>query len=232
MNENDPQPCLELSTFVEPTQVKGAMTCLGNLARTLTMMVLHACRLSFIATKADRGSSMEAGMDDLVSKSVEANGLRVAVVGTQSAGENAEKDRISKRANAVLDEAALLARVDGDREFLKELIELFIADCPNQLAAILDAIARGDADGLRRASHSLRGSVSNFFAPASVEAALRLETRGRTGDLAGVEEEFGHLENVIGELCTALDSSIEESKLGIFVLARWHERIGGPERAN
>ena len=223
MNENDPHPCSERSTFVEPTQVMGAMTCLCGLARSLTMMVLQACRLPFIATNADRERCMIAGMDDQVSKPVEAKGLRVAIEGTQSAGVKTMKVRISKVATTILDEAALLARVDGDHEFLKELIELFIVDCPNQLGAIHDAIARGDADGLRRASHSLRGSVSNFFAPASVEAALRLETRGRTGDLAGVEEEYGHLENVLGELCRALDSSIEESELGIFVLARWHE---------
>lgn len=117
----------------------------------------------------------------------------------------------------VLDEVALLARVDGDRQFLKELIELFIADCPEQMAAIHDAIARGDADGLQRTSHSLRGSVSNFFAPAPVEAALRLETRGRTGDLAGIEKEYGDLENAIYDLRRALDSLIDETEPSVMV---------------
>lgn len=170
------------------------------------------------AMKGDRERCLEAGMDGYVSKPVQAKELREAIDDIQSVVEKAATDCRNRRpADNVLDGAALLARVDGDRLFLKELIELFIADCPEQMAAIQDAIARVDADGLQRTSHSLRGSVSNFFAPAAVEAALHLETRGRTGDLAGVEKEYGDLENAIYDFRRALDSLIDETEPSVVV---------------
>ncbi len=108
----------------------------------------------------------------------------------------------------VLDRAALLEHMEGDPELLAEMVTLFLQDCPRLLAALREALARGDAGALRLAAHTLKGTVSNFAAPAATAAALRLERMGREGDLsqaeegcAAVETEIERLKPLLANLC-------------------------------
>jgi two-component system sensor histidine kinase/response regulator len=158
------------------------------------------------AMKGDRERCLASGMDGYVSKPVQARDLQAAM----------ERIEIDSRPDAedvgdILDEAALLERVDGDRAFLKDLIELFAADSPGQLAAIEDAIARKDAAQVHRTAHTLKGSVSNFCAPSTVASAARLESRGCTGDLSGAEKEFADLERLIRSLRSALAALADDA---------------------
>ncbi len=85
---------------------------------------------------------------------------------------------------AVIDTKAALQRVDGDVQFLRELLDLFVDEAPQVMADIRAAIACHDAEALARAAHSLKGAAANLAATAAAEAALRLEHMGRAGDLS------------------------------------------------
>ena len=98
----------------------------------------------------------------------------------------------------MIDHAALLAGVDGDRRLLREFVRLFLADCPQRLAEIKEAIRRGDAGALGRAAHTLKGSVGNFAAQKAFAASQQLENMGRDGDLDNA-----------GEACVTLESELE-----------------------
>ena len=104
-----------------------------------------------------------------------------------------------------LDRELALSRVGGDAELLKEIAALFMEDYPNVLAEIRAAVARGDAKGVERAAHGLKGSVANFGAQAAVDAALHIERMGRVGDLSRVSE-------AIEALALALDALHPELK--------------------
>ncbi len=109
---------------------------------------------------------------------------------------------------AVIDEAALLERFEGDRDLLREIVQLFFDDCPRRLADIHNALAGGNREALERAAHSIKGSVGNFAAPAAMEAALRLEMIGRSGDLSGAADACARLEQEIDQLKSALAAFI------------------------
>jgi HPt (histidine-containing phosphotransfer) domain-containing protein len=98
----------------------------------------------------------------------------------------------------------LLERVGGDRRALAELVRIFRADAPKQLARIRRAVEKSDAAGLRAAAHALKGAVSNFAAPPATEAALRLQKMGDTGHLQGAAVALGHLESELDALLAAL----------------------------
>jgi two-component system, sensor histidine kinase and response regulator len=102
------------------------------------------------------------------------------------------------------DAEELLDRVGGDREFLGELVELFVGSYPEHLAAIRRAMLQCDAAALERSAHSLKGSVANFAAPRAVDAALQLELVAAGGDLAGAGEALDELETTLARLETAL----------------------------
>src|SRR4051794_7350160 len=80
----------------------------------------------------------------------------------------------------------LLERVDNDQEFLRETVEMLATDGPRLLAEIDGAAGSGDAAGVARAAHTLKGMISNFCSPDTQAAALTVEQLGRAGDLAPV----------------------------------------------
>jgi two-component system, sensor histidine kinase and response regulator len=96
-----------------------------------------------------------------------------------------------------VDVAALLSRVEGDRDLLEELVGLYLADESDLVGRIAQAVRAGDADSLRRAAHTLKGSIGNFCAPAAQAAASALETAGRDSAL---EPAPALLEQLIREL--------------------------------
>jgi HPt (histidine-containing phosphotransfer) domain-containing protein len=105
----------------------------------------------------------------------------------------------------IIDKTGLMERLDGDQELLGELVELFLADCPRLLEEIRAAVESDDAEQLMRAAHTLKGSVSNFCASDAAEAAQKLESLGRAGDLAVAPEYLATLEPIMERLNAELD---------------------------
>ena len=104
--------------------------------------------------------------------------------------------------------AALMARLEGDRELLAELVTLYVEDEAGQLAELERAVERRDAEAVRRAAHALKGVVSNFSAPFAEAAAFALEMAGRHGQLssapalvATLRLELGRVRDALMALC-------------------------------
>jgi two-component system, sensor histidine kinase and response regulator len=150
------------------------------------------------AMKGDRERCLAAGMDGYTSKPIRIEELERAIAEVISPPSSAKLPAPeADQPDGVIDHAALLAGVDGNRRVLRELVRLFLADCPLRLAEIKEAIRRGDAGALGRAAHTLKGSVGNFAAKNAFAAAQRLETMGRDGDLADA-----------GKACVTLESEL------------------------
>jgi two-component system sensor histidine kinase/response regulator len=107
---------------------------------------------------------------------------------------------------AAIDREVALSRVGGDAELLKEIAELFIEDYPKAMEEIRHAADAGDAKGLERSAHGLKGSVSNFGAAAAVDAARALESMGRAHQLAEVQQVILSLELALAALRPELEA--------------------------
>ena len=167
------------------------------------------------AMKGDRERCLAAGMDAYTSKPIRVKELERAI--TELIGpRDWAKVPVSEpdQADSVIDPAALLAGVDGNRRLLRDLIRLFLADYPKRLAGIKEAIRRGDAEGLRRAAHALKGSVGNFRAKKALAAAHRLEILGAEGDLATASRTGATLESELTLLRKELKKVAMNSSTG------------------
>ena len=102
------------------------------------------------------------------------------------------------------DRAAALGRLAGDESLLKELVEVFLEECPKWLADLRAAASAGDAVKLGRAAHTLKGAVDNCGGPRAYALALELEKMGREGRVDGAEDALGRLEREVSRLVTAL----------------------------
>lgn len=105
----------------------------------------------------------------------------------------------------IVDEGEALARVEGDRELLGEMAELFLSDCPHLLQQVREAVERKDAVLLQRAAHTLKGSVGNFAAKAAYEAARLMEMMGRNNELKDAAQAYATLDQEIARLTPILN---------------------------
>jgi two-component system sensor histidine kinase/response regulator len=105
----------------------------------------------------------------------------------------------------------LMDRLDGDREFLVELTELFRRDYPRQVNLIRQAIDQGSAPGLKQASHALKGALSSLSACEAREIAAHLEEMGATSNLQGARAALHDLERELVKTIASLESICREA---------------------
>ena len=142
------------------------------------------------AMAGDRESCLEAGMDAYVAKPISAAELITTIESIVSGHPAVEADGVDPTeqsvvpdGSGVVDRPALLERYAGHQDLLFEIAGLFRAEAPQRIAALKEALARGDAGALGSAAHALRGSAGNFMATETVDAALSLEMAAGNGDL-------------------------------------------------
>jgi HPt (histidine-containing phosphotransfer) domain-containing protein len=103
-----------------------------------------------------------------------------------------------------------MERLDGDRELLAEIVELFLESAPRLMRELKKALGGRDDKALERAAHALKGAVANFGARSAMDAALRMEQRAQKGDLAGARAAWAPLEKEMTRLKKALARLAEE----------------------
>ena len=158
------------------------------------------------AMKGDRERCLEAGMDAYVSKPIRAETLYAAVEGLAEGGlvEEGRPSPAPAEAEPAFDPAAARRNTGDDPAMLAELAGLFADECTGLVAAVRGAIDGADADALRIAAHTLKGSLSVFAAGPAAARALALEQLARSGELADAEAGFEALERELERLLPEL----------------------------
>jgi HPt (histidine-containing phosphotransfer) domain-containing protein len=110
-----------------------------------------------------------------------------------------------------IDRDSILRAFDDDPEFLREAVEMFIAEHPVMMAQIRAAIDNGKAKILERTAHALKGMVGNFRCDDAMEAAYTLEKIGREEALDRAADAARILSEKIEELDRQLRKMLEET---------------------
>ena len=151
------------------------------------------------AMAGDRERCLAAGMDEYVTKPISPSELLAAV--EHGAGSEPRSDAADPGASA-FDADRALARLEGDRRLLREMIAIFRTESSMLMTAIRRAAARADLNALARSAHTLKGATGTLGAPRAFEAARRVEQAARTHETPGPA--LTDLEREIAALLRAL----------------------------
>ena len=110
----------------------------------------------------------------------------------------------NKGTRLVFDQTTFMSRLEGDELLGREIVQIFLGECPRLRENVRQAVERRDASVLERAAHALKGSVGDMAAPHALEAARTLEQMARVGNLDGSEAAMKDLEIALQELVNEL----------------------------
>ena len=84
--------------------------------------------------------------------------------------------------------SALYDSVGGDDAFVADLVEPYLGDGTDQLAAIDTAVRARDAEGLVRPAHTLKSASRTVGASRLGEICRQIEALGRSSSTTGAAE--------------------------------------------
>ena len=192
---------------------------------------LPVIALTAHAAKEDREACLEAGMDDYVSKPIDADTLYAALHHWLAPENDAPGDsaptgpqkapsppppKPSKAGEAEtmifpdavpgLDLKQALKRLGGNSALLESILREFVALCGDARTEITESLDAGDAETVSRSAHTIKGVAGNVSASALAEAAADMETAARENDFSGMQAALPDFQR---ELETALASLAE-----------------------
>jgi two-component system, sensor histidine kinase and response regulator len=157
------------------------------------------------AMQGDRERCLAAGMDGYVTKPLRPMELFEVIASlTAPATRTPETPPAPEEEQAILDRKTLWERVAGDADLLREIVELFLADCPERLMELHEALTHQDCTALMRAAHRLKGALGNISANNALAAVRRVETLARAGDVHAATEALARLEDELARLTPLL----------------------------
>ena len=168
--------------------------------------------LTAYAAKEDQERCLQVGMDDYLSKPVKPATILAALqrhcVGGVCLAPPASIPPVAPAPEdttpPIYDRAGLLERLGGAEALIPKFMGMFHHGITLSLDSLELAISTSDTEGLRVASHTIKGSCGNIGAMQMRETAVAIEASAKSGDISGAPEGLALLKRQLEEFKTTV----------------------------
>ena len=173
------------------------------------------------AMKKDQDNCRDAGMDDYVSKPINAEVLLDTLERWLPKEPQASEpppvldhdrphpgETAAESSPLVFDKAALMERLMGDTKLLGTVIEGFLGDMPRQIAALKTYIDQKNYADAGKQGHQIKGACGNMGADALMAIAAKIEMAGKAGDSDSLASLFPQLETAFDQFKHTMEAMI------------------------
>jgi PAS domain S-box-containing protein len=164
----------------------------------------HIIAMTANALPEDREACFAAGMNEYVAKPIRADELAAALKRAKplrTADAGAEETVINLDADALQN----LRDLGGD-DFLREVVDAFLADAPALIASLRSSLEQQNGEELRRAAHTLKSNGATLGAEEFSELCRTVEHQAKAGRLDGLSQLADRIEQDFPPLRDALNS--------------------------
>ncbi|MDE2127461.1 MAG: response regulator [Armatimonadetes bacterium] len=160
--------------------------------------------------KGDKENCIAAGMDSYISKPIREQELRDALNLHaphlfETAAAPTEIESVPEPEPAGMPAAPLPEAMSVEPEFVRSLMPLVESECPALCNGLRRSARTGDAEGVRRIAHQIKGTALMLNAYRFADVAAKLEDMGRRGNLSGVDGLLNELDHEYDVLHDALE---------------------------
>jgi two-component system sensor histidine kinase/response regulator len=167
------------------------------------------------ALKGDRERCIAAGMDEYLSKPIRSRQLTEILEtmvpecirpNTTPVSHTPE----SGRSSSLINWQSALEGVDGDRELLKSVVEVFLDESQQLLRELGLAVQNGNAATVRARGHSLKGAMLGVGAYSTADLAQFIETQA-AGPMEALQTPLRNLELEYRQIAAELRHFLSQS---------------------
>ena len=171
------------------------------------------------AMQGDRERCLDSGMDGYISKPIDiaalVSTLETITPGTSKAASLDEPFSSRQTTDLTLDLELALQHTDNDRDLLCDIIDIYLADCPQSIAEIEAALQAGSGETVYRLAHKLKGAVGSLAALRATSLATSLEAAGHRGDMAEAAKLFAQFKSESEQLRPQLSGILQSFRTGL-----------------
>ncbi|HET9956220.1 MAG TPA: PAS domain S-box protein [Polyangiaceae bacterium] len=158
------------------------------------------------AMKGDADRCIAAGMDAYIAKPIDSDDLMRAVraswaarrAGVWDPGSRSEQPPCRER--DLFSRHKLLARLGGDEDLVREIIELSLLDVPRLMANLQQFVWQAESKQVEQTAHQLKGILLNLSAERASQVAAEVEECARANELSATAAKWSQLAVEIQEL--------------------------------
>ena len=168
------------------------------------------------AAAQDERRCRESGMDGYLAKPIRREQLANEIKRLTQQGELQAAEMppalTSEPLTADWNLQEVLERVDGDRDFLRELLVMFREDARVSMEKAKAALASGELAELSRAAHTMKGMMKNLAMGTGAEIASSLEMAARNDSKDEAAELLEKLEKAMAVILPEVEAQMTEVK--------------------